>query len=479
MYRRIVVPLDGSELAEAALTTAEALARPASGTLYLVQAAPPDDEACAVAYLEEVAQRLRARGLEVATLVLPGQPADVVVWQATHNHADLIVMSTHGRGGASRWVLGSVADQVLHRTARPVLLVRPGQGALTERTRRVLVPLDGSPLAEQALGHARAIAGTEGEILLYQVLAPATPIVPDAAPESFWAGMLEEGRAEALQYLDGLATAAQTAGYRVGTAAEYGVPALCIANYAREQAVDLIIISSHGRSGAARWLLGSVADELVRSAPAPLLLLRPLLAMAQQPVAEAVTAGPALDQALPPPAVLALTGEQVQLVRLGLEALRANVALAEPITREIDSLIGQVGGRARPATGTGEANVAGAQLAGPSLAVGGHVDPALIQPGHPVFACQVDREGHVSVGQYIGVVQGVLTRSDVYYVHVRGGLGRANELFLPLGAVRAVGGGGQVHLNLSVEDLVGQAWHLEPAASTQETWDGISQQGRR
>src|SRR5262249_3915791 len=184
-----------------------------------------------------------------------------------------------------------------------------GQCALAGRPRRVLVPLDGSALAEQALGHARAIAGTDGEILLYQVLAPATPIMTDAGPISLWTDVLEDSRAEALQYLDRLAAGPRAAGYHVRTAVDYGVPALRIAEHAREQQADLIIVSSHGRSGAARWLLGSVADELVRSAPAPLLLLRPLLAVAQRPLAEVVPAGPALDQTpLPPPAGVSLRG---------------------------------------------------------------------------------------------------------------------------------------------------------------------------
>src|SRR5262249_57250866 len=97
MYGRIVVALDGSEQAEAALPMAEALARLAPSTLYLVEAAPPDDEGFAATYLEQVAEGVRARGLVAETLVLPGQPADAIVWQATHRHADPIVLSAHRR----------------------------------------------------------------------------------------------------------------------------------------------------------------------------------------------------------------------------------------------------------------------------------------------------------------------------------------------------------------------------------------------
>src|SRR6478609_1242959 len=127
MYAQILVPLDGSPVAEAALPCAEALARLAPSTLYLVRAAPPEDEALATAYLARIAADVRARGLVAEPVVAPGRPADVVVQQAAERAVDLIVMTTHGRSGPGRWVLGSVADAVLHRTARPMLLVRSGQ----------------------------------------------------------------------------------------------------------------------------------------------------------------------------------------------------------------------------------------------------------------------------------------------------------------------------------------------------------------
>jgi nucleotide-binding universal stress UspA family protein len=384
MYTAIVVPLDGSQPAENAVPAADALARLASGTLYLVRAAPPGDIAIAADYLARVAADLRARAVKVETYAVEGPAAETILAEAARRDADAIVMTTHGRTALGRWVLGSVADQVLHRTARPLVLVRADQPLVVDRPRRVLVPLDGSPLAEPALVHAQAIARTDGEILLQRVVGPATPLAMDPGGAAVWGEMVEEAYAEAQRYLEEKAAALSGAGHHVRIEAAHGSPAQRIAEYARQESVDLIVLSSHGRSGAARWLLGSVADELVRTAPAPLLLLRPLLAATDHP---------------PPP------GEVASVV-----------------------------------------------------------DAASIQPGYTVFAHRVDDADRAGVGQFVGTVQAVVEGQGVHYVHVRGALQQTNELFIPIAAVRAVVHH-QVHLRISVEDLLGEAWHLGPATA--------------
>jgi nucleotide-binding universal stress UspA family protein len=349
MYRRIVVPLDGSPLAEASLSYAAALAHLGPSAVYLVQAAPPGGEAEASSYLEAVAARLRARGRPVEVVVASGEAAQTILWQVKCLHADLVVMSTHGRSGPARLILGSVASEVLHRSARPVLLVRSPRPVADKWPRRVLVPLDGSPLAEQGLGHARVIAGADGEILLYQALAPAAPLVEDAAQDPQQSPLLAARRAEALRYLESIAAPLRTAGYRVRTAAEDGLTAPRIAAFALQEQADLVVVSSHGRSGAARWLLGSVAAELVQAIPAPLLILRPLSAAARRSIDEARPAARPLDtQSQPPPATLALTGRQVQLVCVALDNLLWEVAGEAPLSAEIQALLAQLPPAATP-----------------------------------------------------------------------------------------------------------------------------------
>ncbi len=342
-----------------------------------------------------MAQRLQAQGVSVEPRVLAGPPAEAIAQEALRCQADLLVLATHGRTGIARWALGSVADALLHQVATPSLLVRPGQRRWEARPRRVLVPLDGSELAERALEPAAALAATAGELLLYQVLPPAAATAADLEHDPSWSTILAEIRAEALRYLERVAERLRTAGYRVRTATDYGEPAACIAEYARREEADLIVLSSHGRSGLARWLLGSVADALVRLAPVPLLLLRPLLA--------ARLAAPTGAPAEAPPAP------------------------------------------SQPA---------------PSGAL---VDPAAIQPGYVVYAHYMDPEGRTDIGQYVGIVHEVLRHDGVHYLHVHGGLGQANELFIPLSAVRAVAGK-QVRLTLTLEDLAGLAWHLPPGS---------------
>jgi nucleotide-binding universal stress UspA family protein len=458
MYTRLLVPLDGSALAETALPYAEALAALTGGTLYLVRAAPPDEQAAALAYLQQVAQRLQAQGMSVEPRVLTGPAAEAIAYEALRCQADLMVLATHGRTGIARWVLGSVADALLHQIATPCLLVRPGQRRWEGRPRRVLVPLDGSELAERALEPATALAAPEGELLLYQVLPPAAATAADLEHDPTWSEILEEIRAEVLRYLERVAERLRTAGYRVRTATDYGEPAACIADCARREEADLIVLSSHGRSGLARWLLGSVADALVRRAPVPLLLLRPLLAARpaapeRQPAAEA------------PPITLELSGQEVALLRLALETLLARAGSAPGLAPALRALLARLPapmamGEEPSPTGTA---AAAPPAPSPPAPGGALVDPATIQPGDVVYAHHVDSQGRTDIGQYVGIVREVLRHDGVHYLHVHGGLGQANELFIPLSAVRAVAGK-QVHLTLTLEDLAGLAWHLPPGS---------------
>jgi nucleotide-binding universal stress UspA family protein len=359
MNRHILVPLDGSEAAEAALARAQALAYLAPSTLYLLQAALPEEEDTADRYLELVAERLRGEGLVVEPLTVPGEPAEMIVWEAAHRRVDAIVMATHGRTGRGPGVLGRVADRVLHRTTCPVLLVPGHQGALDPWPRRILVPLDGSELAENALVHARALAGAGGEVLLYQAVAPAVPIDAPMAEALAAADGPEAVLADAIHYLNTVAATLHAAGYAVRTAAELGPPVEGIVSYAHRERVDLIVVSSHGRSGVARWLLGSVAGELVRLGPAPLLVVRPLQAAAERPIAAARVEGMLRGSTPLPPTTLVLNAWQSRLVRAALENLLWDVPWEEPVATELQALLAQL-----PITASRADNPAPAERAG-------------------------------------------------------------------------------------------------------------------
>jgi len=282
MFTRILVPLDGSRRSERALPYAAGLARASGGELLLIHdetiplrgddvPSAPD----AVGRVEDLARSLDEMGVSVRMRVVHGPAADAILRAADEADADSIVMSTHGRGGLGRVLYGSVADAVLRHSSLPIVLI----SAACERTWtmeepfRLLVPLDGSEHAEAALGLAGETADAlDATLVLLRVVEPADGFAAlrTAHLPARSQGVLDEARA----YLDGISTvpsiAARTATRLVGA----GDPAARIAAVARDENIDLIVMSTHGSGGLTRLTLGSVATSVLHQATTPLLLLR-------------------------------------------------------------------------------------------------------------------------------------------------------------------------------------------------------------
>jgi nucleotide-binding universal stress UspA family protein len=314
MYHSILVPLDGSPVSEQALPVAYDLARRSGALLRLVhvhvgytaapiyvEGIPVVDEqlhslakAHALAYLERVRDRLVDEGeadLRVAPVVL--DPAEAVIRDQTvpemlaryaaTTDTDLIVMTTHGRGRLARFWLGSVADALVHTSSVPILLVRPdGDTAPVEHPpafRQILIALDGSAAAEQLLAPARTLGDmTQAAYTLLQVVEPHTLLRsgPFTTPTDFDAEDTQRRMAEAQRYLEGIAQALRSDGVAVRVDVRVAEQvAAAILDAAADQHVDLVAIATHGQSGIARLLLGSVADKVVRGARLPVLLYRP------------------------------------------------------------------------------------------------------------------------------------------------------------------------------------------------------------
>jgi nucleotide-binding universal stress UspA family protein len=296
----ILVPLDGSELAERAVPVAAELSRRADAGLLLAHVHAPlspdpihmeglpllDEELRPLrrqheqAYLADVSRRLGA-GLAISTLLLEGPVAAALAAQARSSGARLVVMTTHGRGGFERAWLGSVADEMARISPVPLLLLRPEPGARPGPFRRILVPLDGSPLAEAILESAVAFARLEpeSELLLLRVVHSVVTAawVADPAPAAALAAReLAAQQQRAHDYLAGVVHRLLAAGLRARALVEVdpNVPA-AILRTARAEQSDLVALATHGRSGLGRLVLGSVADKLVRGSPTPILLLRP------------------------------------------------------------------------------------------------------------------------------------------------------------------------------------------------------------
>ena len=301
-FRSILVPLDGSPFGEAALAwaTAIAAASRAKLRLVLVHQMPPavwSKDAVRLftrvelalrrserEYLRRHAAHARKEGrIQVATAVLDGPVTRTILEYVADSGVDLVVMSTHGRGPMQRAWLGSVADEMLRTLQIPLLLVRPGEGGAaapaTLAGGELLVPLDGSGMAEAVLAPAGGIARVfDAPVTLLQVVPPVVLATDPALP--FPQGYDEEltaaARDDAQDYLDGLAERLREEGVRAtAVAALGGNPAETVLDASKAPAVRLVALATHGRGGVKRLVLGSVADKLVRGAERPVLVVRP------------------------------------------------------------------------------------------------------------------------------------------------------------------------------------------------------------
>jgi nucleotide-binding universal stress UspA family protein len=279
--KRILVPLDGSRLAEATLPMAKALARDYEADLLLVRALRPlgSAEAEVVAqedaevYLRAVAGRLHARGLAVTWKVWYDEPARAIADAARHNDVGLIVMSTHGRGGLNRLLFGSVAETLVRQAPVPVLLVRGDLSWQPGALEKILVPLDGSELSESVLSVVERLAGPFDFAI--ELLHAIEPIPPYASAE-LTSGITEDigrlGRENAEGYLAKVAAPLEAKGCRVKSRVALGPAVDAILRAAQDGQAGLVAMSTHGRSGIGRLLLGSVAERVLRTAPTPVLL---------------------------------------------------------------------------------------------------------------------------------------------------------------------------------------------------------------
>jgi len=317
-YTKLLVPLDGSEFAEAAISLAMGVGERTGAAIELAAVHEPtlrpgliedvggldaatlgvlspvghelNEEVWTALeerlrrYLDEAADRVRDRfGGTVTTKLLEGLPVEALQARIQEADIDLVVMTTHGRGGLSRVWLGSVADGLVRRCDRPVLLRRPEGDGVEVRpwpgARRVLVPLDGSELAESILDDVVTFADLTGATctLVTIVIPPIEPGSPYMAQASdVFDQLLQEAESSAIEYLDGVADRLRTRGVTVETHTVVQVqPHGAILTLAEETDADLIAMATHGRSGLRRMVLGSVGDKVLRGADVPVLLKRP------------------------------------------------------------------------------------------------------------------------------------------------------------------------------------------------------------
>lgn len=230
-------------------------------------------------YVNDVAKRLSERGFQVRAKVAIGKPEDEIVKAADEEKVDIVAMATHRGSAIARGVLGSVTDRVVHATTRPVLVIRPETVSETMPTKpqSVIVPLDGSEESESVLPIAKAIAKETGaELVAVRVTnLPYMSAMGDAG--IYYASPVSYARATdfAAEYLEPLVEQAKNEGVKAVMRTPTGGPANTIVRLAEEIPNAMVVIGTRGQSGFRRWVVGSVADKVIRTSGRPVLVVPP------------------------------------------------------------------------------------------------------------------------------------------------------------------------------------------------------------
>jgi len=292
MYQRIMVPLDGSSTAEMTIPYATEFASNFNSEIILFSVIEPGTnvaESLFHSYLRVVHAKIQAemqkRGIKdpvVRTEIVPGNPASEILRYADNKKVDLIIVAGRGSSTEGDWALGNIATKIVRIASQPVMLIKqPVKDTDLNQKKlfnKILVPLDGSRVGEGAVPHAEAIARKwEAQLVLIHVVEPA----PWPTTNNVITARDEKQVQAALTYLDGFMTKMRDRNFRVNIHLATGYPAEEITRYVDANAVDLIAISTHGRSGVGRWAIGSVTDKLLYSCNIPILVEHSVNATAQ------------------------------------------------------------------------------------------------------------------------------------------------------------------------------------------------------
>ena len=309
MYHKMLVPLDGSELAEVVFTYVKELAGRLDLDVILLQVCPTalkEFIPMQKAYMERAAETVKRQSkavqkktefepegkpVDVKSELVVGHPADEILRFTEENDVDLILMASHGRSGIRRWAMGSVADKILRASKAPILLVRPEAPAETPYdkwpSRTIITPLDGTELAESALAHVEALAkqrGTEPvEVVLLRVSeTPAMPayFTPELSEVPLnWADYAQQETTRrkrvAAEYLAGIEKRFKDSNINVRSEVLEGKPTDEIVAYVNKNPFNILVMTTHGRAGLSRWVHASVAEYVMLGVLTPILLIGP------------------------------------------------------------------------------------------------------------------------------------------------------------------------------------------------------------
>jgi nucleotide-binding universal stress UspA family protein len=291
VLKKILVPLDGSKLGELALNYTAELARSINSEVYLISVCDRADKEYRRmfdVYLDKVSQGFRESlqdkisSSQLQTMVIDGPPDTKILDYAEENNIDLIVLVSHGHSGIMPWATGSTVSKIIQRATIPILLIRASDDVDTKQAsglfREILVPLDGSTTGESALSYVKEIAvHTKSEIILLRVLELVQRVRTIGGLDHFayTDQQVEEMKQEATTYLDDVSQNLIKDGFLVKILVKTGDIAQEIINATMQEKISIVAMSSHGKSGATKWVLGSISNKILHSGKKPLLLVRP------------------------------------------------------------------------------------------------------------------------------------------------------------------------------------------------------------
>jgi len=283
MWKKILVPLDGSDTAELALPYAQELAGAFNSELILLYVGKSSEEEYLhmhELYLEKMAVQTKKVIKRVSPVVISGKPAEGIVKYTEKNDIRLIVMASHGHSGIIPWATGGIASKVIDSIGVPLLLIKETKRRETKEKHlisRILLPLDGSEAGEAAITRVKELKSRlEAEVLLLEVVPEGRHIrtiggldhilYPEQEIETF--------KAEAKEYMDKVYKRLQRSKGELEVAIKSGDVAKEILNFAKKKKASLIAISTHGHSGMTKWVFGSTAQKIIQDSPIPVLVVK-------------------------------------------------------------------------------------------------------------------------------------------------------------------------------------------------------------
>ena len=284
--KKILVPLDGSKVAEVALPYARLIAKMYGSELILITICAPkcDDRSKHLcrAYLDLQAIELEPQGIKTSSTVIQGSIAENITDFSINNKIDLIVVASRGYSGFKRFTMGSVTQKVIFNTFIPVIIVKPSATEVSEvGLTKILLPLDGSMFSEASIPYVEDLARVGGAEIIMLTISEPPEIPSDRSPaikptwEEYRDALLQEVEQQGTAYLERVNAIFKEKGIKVKTRFVMGKVAESIIRVSEEEEVDLIAMTTHGHTGVSRWIYGNVTRRIVDESPRPVLIIHP------------------------------------------------------------------------------------------------------------------------------------------------------------------------------------------------------------